>query len=133
MPVPGDKKPETLFEPRFIHPGILLVPIILTPSAILIAAMITRFHFNGPAPLVMVGMVIAAILSIVGYWVWKLGRMRKLIRTHGRFLCLNCHYPLTGLPEIGHCPECNYPYERAVNERRWRSWEEAINKGKPLA
>ena len=129
MPRP---KRETLYEPRFPHLGLLFLPIVFMPTAIIISAVLTN-KLSGPFPLVMVGLTFAAILTIVGYFLWRVHQVRKLIRAHGRFLCLNCHYPLTGLPDTGHCPECEYPYERSTNERRWKSWEEGINKGKPLA
>jgi hypothetical protein len=128
MPRP---KREPLFEPRFLHPGILFLPIIFLPSTILIGAIITN-KLRGPFPLVMVGIAVAIILGIASYWLLRLHQVRKLIRAHGRFLCLNCHYPLTGLPDTGRCPECDEPYDRHTNERRWRSWEETVNKGKPL-
>jgi hypothetical protein len=134
MPGPSDQPPkrETLYTPRFLHPGILLLPVVFLPSAIILSAVITS-KLNGPFPLVMVGLATATILGIVIYWLRRVHQVRKLIRIHGRFLCLNCHYPLTGLADQGRCPECDHPYDRPTNERRWRSWEEDVNKGKPLA
>ena len=129
MPMP-DPKRETLFEPRFLHPGVLILPALVMPTGILIVTVFTH-KLSGP-PLIMIGLTAAFIVGITIYWAYRVHQVRKNIRVHGRFLCLNCHYPLTGLPNAGRCPECNYEYERATNERRWRSWEEGINKGKPL-
>jgi hypothetical protein len=131
-PTPPPPKRETLFEPRFLSPAVLILPVILMPTGILLAAVFTN-KLNGPAPLIMIGLTVCSILGVTGFWLHKIHNVRTLIRTHGRFLCLNCHYPLTGLADQGRCPECDYPFDRPTNERRWKSWEEGVNKGKPLA
>lgn len=125
---PAPHKPETLFEPRFLHPGIFLIIPFATLAAI---AGLTLFKWV--PPWVIIGIAVAIPSMIIGWWLYRLSKVRRTLQTFGRFLCLNCHYPLNGLPDEGVCPECRQPYQRAVTERRWLNWEEAINKGKPLA
>ncbi|HMN42766.1 MAG TPA: hypothetical protein PKE29_18145 [Phycisphaerales bacterium] len=132
MPAPAHKPRETLYEPRFPHPGVYLLPILILPTASALGAISIRRLIPGLPewPIPVVGVCVALI--VVAKWIFDLHRIRLLLRTHGRFLCLNCHYALTGLPDSGACPECDHPYQRDVNERRWKTWEETVNKGKPM-
>lgn len=45
---------------------------------------------------------------------------RRLLVPAGGFVCLKCHYPLTGQPDEGECPECGMPYIRYHTVRTWR-------------
>jgi hypothetical protein len=133
MPALRTPKLETLYEPRFPHPGVYLLPILLLPTVSALAAVVIHRTIPGLPewPIPVIGVSFAFL--VVGKWIHDILKIRHVIRTHGRFLCLNCHYPLQGLPDTGTCPECEYPYDRATNERRWRTWEETVNKGKPFA
>ncbi|HVU64413.1 MAG TPA: hypothetical protein VHC70_10580 [Phycisphaerales bacterium] len=135
MSTPAEHKPkrETLYEPRFPHPGIYLLPVLLLPTAFVALGLIVHRAIPGKFPewpFPLVG-ALAALLG-VAKWMSDIYRIRRILRIHGRFLCLNCHYPLKGLADSGNCPECDHPYDRATTERRWKMWEETVNKGKPM-
>ena len=125
--------PETLYEPRFPHPGVYILPIILFPTAGTLGGLLLRKYIPGLPEWIIPVVIVTVTLGLVAKWMFDIHRIRRILRTHGRFLCLNCHYALSGLPDSGACPECDHPYDRATNERRWRIWEETVNKGKPLA
>jgi hypothetical protein len=134
MPAPTPhKKHETLYEPRTAHPGLYLLPVILLPTLCVGLGLIVHRIVPGKFPewpFPAVG-ILGALLSLAK-WMSDIYRIRRLLRTHGRFLCLNCHYALQGLPDTGVCSECDQPYDRPTTERRWKTWEEAMNKGKPM-
>lgn len=130
---PPKARHETLFEPRFTHPGVYLLPVILLPALSAAVGIIAARLAPGRMlewPFVVLGAL--GSLTVIAKWMVDIHRVRRVIRTNGRFLCLNCHYALKGLPDSGTCPECEYPYERATTERRWKTWEETMNKGKPM-
>ncbi len=47
---------------------------------------------------------------------------RHLLVPAGGFVCLKCHYPLTGNADEGVCPECDMPYTRYHTIRTWREY-----------
>ena len=125
-------KRETLYAPRVIELGyVVLALTMVTPVS---ALSLVLLHGRAPtlAPLLGIGLFVASVLGFVAYFMWRIAQLRRLIRTHGRFLCLNCHYPLNGLPDAGRCPECDQPYERATTEKRWLTWELTVNKERPF-
>lgn len=129
---PRAPKRETLYEPRVFNFGLVVALLVLVPSMAMALLLSSRTALPTVPPLAMVGGIIGVFLSIMGYLLWQVNRVRRLIRAHGRFMCLSCHYPLTGLPDAGRCPECDLPYERATTEKRWLEWERTVNKDKPL-
>jgi rubrerythrin len=46
---------------------------------------------------------------------------RELFEHEGR-MCLDCGYPLEGLPDEHNCPECGEAYETAELRALWMYW-----------
>lgn len=63
-----------------------------------------------------------ALLQGSGAWLFGMAarRRRRWIRTHAYFICIDCGYPLTGLAEVGRCPECGSHYTAAEVCDYWR-------------
>jgi hypothetical protein len=70
--------------------------------------------------------VLATALMVIG----RVMRFTRRIAESDGFLCLNCHYDLHGLPDVGECPECGEAYVRADLERRWNLWLQSQTKHK---
>jgi hypothetical protein len=51
-------------------------------------------------------------------------RARTIRRARGLNyqLCIQCGYPLVGLPSSGHCPECGEPYHQETLPWTWERW-----------
>lgn len=41
---------------------------------------------------------------------------------HQYEVCLECDYPLDGLDEVGHCPECGSLYQKSAVRQAWLHW-----------
>ncbi len=66
---------------------------------------------------------LAVLMLLVGVWVfWLRTRLvyKKLERLNFE-ACLNCEYPLKGLPPKHRCPECGNPYEIEVVRGTWKN------------
>jgi hypothetical protein len=130
--VPRLRPREPLHEPRFINLGFVVLALTMVTPVSALAMAVMHGRFPSLSVLIVVGLFVGSVLAFVGYFLWRVRQARRLIRAHGRFLCLNCHYPLEGLPPQGRCPECDLPYDRETTERRWLNWEKSINKERPL-
>ncbi|MDX2132873.1 MAG: hypothetical protein SFY69_12555 [Planctomycetota bacterium] len=49
------------------------------------------------------------------------GRAKRVVDASDGRACWHCVYDLSGLPEIGACPECGRAYEHAEVQRRWKA------------
>ena len=49
-------------------------------------------------------------------------RFCKFVASRNYLVCLECGYPLTGLPSPHDCPECGKSYNAAVVRRLWIGW-----------
>lgn len=113
--------------PRTVGPQWIVV-IGTTAAPVIVLA---SHLFAGTIPMmVVIGAWLTALAGAIFFFMRSFFRVRRLLRRHGRFICLNCLYPLTGLQDSGVCPECNEPYTRERLARLWRSWEVGVNKGR---
>ena len=72
-----------------------------------------------PIYLTIVFLLAASRRPIAKRWAQSFSAHLKMYR--GR-VCLNCAYPLEGLPEAHVCPECATPYEMRETLEAWRRW-----------
>jgi len=54
-----------------------------------------------------------------------LRRFRAEVRSNNLEHCLECGYPLKGLPAEHRCPECGEPYSMETVRQTWRRYFEA--------
>lgn len=109
------------FEPRAPSVAVLAVAPLVMLGVVMVALIVpSRVGWRWPPWIgaVAIGAVVAAILLFV----WRITRFARRIAESDGFLCLNCHYDLHGLPDVGECPECGEAYERSRLERLWNSW-----------
>lgn len=124
---PGWKNRERRIDPRAPSPVWVVVATVFAAPAIVLS--IHRLHIP---PLIAIILFTGTLYMLIAWFGLRLSRAQKLVKQHHRFLCVNCLYALEGLPEEGHCPECDEPYTRAGLWKMWREWEQATNKGKLL-
>ena len=60
------------------------------------------------------------VLAIRGVW-FSTRRFHKKLKRHDFNVCLQCGYPLAGLPAKHKCPECGASYEMDQLGQTWRS------------
>ncbi|MFO0832340.1 MAG: hypothetical protein U0637_10950 [Phycisphaerales bacterium] len=75
-----------------------------------------RILFEGPW-IAGLGTVVMALIVIRKYAKSRIAR--RFLNPHQGFLCPSCHYPMRGLPNVGHCPECGIEYSRARIVELW--------------
>lgn len=69
-------------------------------------------------PLIVCGVAMAMLSLHIERRAWNQLRSRDFKS------CLNCEYPLLGLPAEGSCPECGEAYHLTETQRVWKiSWE----------
>lgn len=64
-----------------------------------------------------VGTVAMALIVVRKYAKSRIAR--HFLNPHLGFICPSCHYPMRGLPNVGHCPECGIEYSRARVVELW--------------
>ena len=64
--------------------------------------------------------VMLVVLAIRGIW-FSNSRFHKKLKRHEFRICLQCAYPLVGLPAKHKCPECGASYEMDQLGQTWRS------------
>lgn len=75
---------------------------------------------------VLLGTVMGAVIVAGIHWPLARARYfreaRNVLVPHRGFVCLTCHYPLTGNPDEGVCPECGTAYRRDHTVWVWREY-----------
>lgn len=113
--------------PRLWQPvNPLVIPgwVLAVDVVLVVAACILTFVIK--VPFVFVPAVVILVLFTAVATAAQRRRFLRLLEEHQGLICLRCHYPLSGLPSPGVCPECREPFEAGSLARIWGIWLQGI-------
>lgn len=109
--------------PRMWQPvNPLVIPgwVLAVDLVLVVAACILIFVIK--VPFVFVPAVVIPVLFTAVATAAQRRRFLRLLEEHQGLICLRCHYPLSGLPSPGVCPECREQFEAGSLARIWGIW-----------